>query len=91
MSFSEVERILGRALTDGQKTYLQIILDQITKIVKENELPREFVEKYFFVIFTEVHNSYQNFLKGLMTNEEFKKELAEKIWNEFNKAEGENK
>ena len=69
-------------LNKNQRDYLEIISDVLAKKVKENNISKEYFEANFNEIFMSAHNSYQNFLKGLITDEEYKNNVFEQLWNE---------
>jgi hypothetical protein len=72
-------------LNENQQDYLNILISHIKKKVKEHKItPQEF-KNNFNEIFTASHESYQNYIKGLLNDEEFKSKLAEDTWNICNK------
>ena len=70
-------------LTENQKNYLEIITSQISKIAKQNNLSKEYIKDNFNEIFIAAHNSYQNFLKNLINDEDYKNKLFNITWNEL--------
>ena len=70
-------------LNKNQQDYLEIITCQMKKTVEKNNISQEYFQKHFIEIYTAVHNSYQKFLKGLLTNQEYKDRLFNKVWEEL--------
>ena len=73
----------GFILPDSNLDYLEIITCQMKKTVEENNISQEYFQKHFVEIYTAVHNSYQAFLKGLLTDQEYKDRLFNKVWEEL--------
>ena len=70
-------------LTLNQQNYIEIITAQIKSMVKKHNISEQVFEAHFAEIFTAAHNSYQEFLKGLLTDEEYKNRIFEASWNEL--------
>lgn len=70
-------------LNKNQQDYLEIITCQMKKTVEENNISQEYFQKHFIEIYTAVHNLYQKFLKGLLTNQEYKDRLFNEVWEEL--------
>ena len=70
-------------LNENQKKYLDVISSIMAKIVKKHNISKEYFEANFIEIYTAVHNSYQNYLKGLLTDKEFKNKLFNELWEEL--------
>ena len=71
------------ALTQEQQNYMEIITAQMKSTVEKHNISPEYFQANFKEIFTAVHNSYQEFLKGLLTDEEYKNRIFEASWKEL--------
>ena len=74
-------------LTQQQLQYLEALASHMKEIVEEHNIPQAEFEGNFVEILTASHNSYQRYLEGLLTDEEFRIKLSEAVWNEIRKDE----